>query len=130
MHGDSVLQASQPVQQYRGGAVVWRQFEAVDAAADRGGEQSGGTGQPRPNIENAMFGPKLHQLQQFERGAGSAGVELVERSKLLGREALLGIQTGRADGRHDSRLYVAGRIVCFQSSHGQLLLKTRGGSRS
>jgi hypothetical protein len=32
---------------------------------------------------------------------------MVERPKLLGRQTLLGIQSGRADGRQNSRLDVA-----------------------
>jgi hypothetical protein len=48
---------------------------------------------------------------------------MVKRPQLLGRQALLGIQSGRADGRQDSRLDVAGRIVCIQTSHKQRLPK-------
>ena len=123
MHFDSVVKAGQPIQQYRTGAEIGRQFEAVDAAAERESEQPGGTGQPSSNIENAIFGPNLRQLQQFASSAESARMEMVKRPQLLGRQALLGIQSGCADGRQDSRLDVAGRIVCFQTSHNQPILK-------
>ena len=65
VHFDSFGQAGERIQQYRTGAEIGRHFEAVDAAAERGSEQPGGTGQPGSNIENAIFGPDLRQLQQL-----------------------------------------------------------------
>ena len=59
MHVDSVVKAGQPIQQQRTGAVIGRQFEAVDAAAARGREDPGRTGQPGSYVENAMLGPNL-----------------------------------------------------------------------
>ncbi|HEX7438523.1 MAG TPA: hypothetical protein VF319_00370 [Caldimonas sp.] len=59
------VKAGQPIEQYRAGAEFGRQLKAVDAAAKRGSEQAGGTGQPSSNIENAIFGPNLRQLQQL-----------------------------------------------------------------
>jgi len=44
----------------------------------------------------------------------------------VGRQSLLGIQSGGADGRQDSRLDVAGRIVRLQTRHEQPLLRIRG----
>jgi hypothetical protein len=60
-----VVKAGQPIQQYRTGAEIGRQFDAINAAAARGSEQPGGTGQPSSNIENAIFSPNLRQPQQL-----------------------------------------------------------------
>ena len=44
-------------------------------------------------------------------------VDVVERPQRLGRQALVGIQSGGADGRQDSHLDVARRIVRCQTRH-------------
>jgi hypothetical protein len=117
VHFDSLVKARQPIQQYRTSAEIGRHFETVDATADCGSEQSGGTGQPGANIEHAIFGQNLRQRQQLAGSADSAGVEMVKRPQFLRQQPLLGIQSGRADSRQDSRLDITSRIVCFQTSH-------------
>jgi hypothetical protein len=79
VHFDSLVKARQPIQQYRTSAEIGRHFETVDATADCGSEQSGGTGQPSANIEHAIFGQNLRQRQQLAGSADSAGVEMVKR---------------------------------------------------
>ena len=50
---------------------------------------------------------------------------MVERPQLVRRQALLGIQSGRAEGRQDPCLDVAGRVVCFQACHERPFLEIR-----
>ena len=122
MHVDSVVERGQFVQQYRTGAVIRRHLETVNATAERGSDHSCGSGEPCSNIENAVFGPDLRQLQQLTRSAESSRVEMVKRAQVLGRQALLGIQSGRADGRQDSRFDGVGRVVCVKTSHAAVFV--------
>ncbi|MBK6864270.1 MAG: hypothetical protein IPG91_12190 [Ideonella sp.] len=114
---DPVFEPRQPIQQCRAGAEVGRQLDAVDAAAELGSEQPGGPGQPGADVEHALAGRDMRPLEQLARGAQPAGVEVVQRAQILGRQALPGIQAGGAQGRQDSRLDVAGRVMCVQTGH-------------
>lgn len=49
VHFDQVVKARQAIQQFRAGAEIGRQFDAIDTAAERGGEQPGRAGQPGAN---------------------------------------------------------------------------------